>query len=236
MPKRCVAYGCGSINRDGISLFSIPKDDKLRKLWTQQVQRARDKWSGPTACSFLCSNHFSPDCFEPDSKLAASFNLKKVQRLKPGAVPSIFKRAQWDVTEKEESAAKRRCKRYKKRQRKKVYIIIGFDLLTHKTIKQLLNRCSEQKSAVNDQHINNEDNTAEVMQEQLQVKNINCLQLYDASPGNEKSSDEHSIHEKQRDEYSSDDDYLPIRTIRRLKKAKGLFTSIIKHNFCIASH
>uniref|UniRef100_A0A1X7UP36 THAP-type domain-containing protein n=1 Tax=Amphimedon queenslandica TaxID=400682 RepID=A0A1X7UP36_AMPQE len=88
MPKRCVAYGCGSTNRDGISLFSFPKDDKLCKLWTQQVQRARDKWSRPTAYSFLCSNHFSPDCFEPDSKLAARFNLQKVQRLNPGAVPS----------------------------------------------------------------------------------------------------------------------------------------------------
>ena len=121
MPKRCVAYGCGSTNKDGISLFCFPKDDSLCKLWTQQVQRTRDKWSGPTAFSFLCSNHFTPDCFEPNSKLAASFNLKIAQRLKPGAVPSIFKRPQLDVTEKEDSEAKR-CKRYKKRQSRKVYI------------------------------------------------------------------------------------------------------------------
>ena len=55
MPKRCVAYGCGSTNRDGISLFCFPKDDSLCKLWTQQVQRTRDKWSGPTACSFCAA-------------------------------------------------------------------------------------------------------------------------------------------------------------------------------------
>uniref|UniRef100_A0A1X7V423 Uncharacterized protein n=1 Tax=Amphimedon queenslandica TaxID=400682 RepID=A0A1X7V423_AMPQE len=93
-----------------------------------------------------------------DSKLGASFNLKEVQRLKPGAVPSIFKRAQWDVTQKEESAAK---------------------------------RCHEQS----------------------------------------KSSDEHSIDEEPQDEYRNDDDYSPIRTKRklkrRLKKAKGIFTSKI---------
>ena len=38
-----------------------------------------------------------------------------------------------------------------------------FYLLTHKTIKQLLNNCPEQESVVNDQHIGNEDDTAEVM-------------------------------------------------------------------------
>ena len=93
MPKRCVAYGCGSINKAGFSLFCFPKDDSLCKLWTQ-VQRTRDKWSGLTAYSFRCSNHFTPDCFEPNSKLAASFKLKIAQRLKQGAVPSIFKRPQ----------------------------------------------------------------------------------------------------------------------------------------------
>ena len=51
MPKRCVAYGCGSTNRDSTSL---QKMIVLCKLWTQ-VQRTRDKWSGPTAYSFCAA-------------------------------------------------------------------------------------------------------------------------------------------------------------------------------------
>ena len=92
MPKRCVAYGCGNTNKDGVSLFTFPRDVSLKKKWTDQVKRTRDKWSGPTQYSFLCSCYFTTDCFEPDSAIAASVGLKKLVRLKADAVPSIFKR------------------------------------------------------------------------------------------------------------------------------------------------
>ena len=37
MPKRCVAFGCSNTNKDGVSLFSFPKDPVLSKKCTEQV-------------------------------------------------------------------------------------------------------------------------------------------------------------------------------------------------------
>lgn len=91
MVKRCVAAGCSNTNADGVSLFKFPKDDKLRALWIKQVQRFRAEWTC-TAYSVLCSEHFSDECFEVESKFAAEFGMKKTRRLKPDAVPSIFTR------------------------------------------------------------------------------------------------------------------------------------------------
>ena len=42
--------------------------------------------------SVLCSEHFTPECFEIESLLAPSIGLEKRRKLKPDAVPSIFKR------------------------------------------------------------------------------------------------------------------------------------------------
>lgn len=91
MVKRCVAAGCSNTNADGVSLFKFPKDEKLRAQWIKQVQRFRAEWTC-TAYSVLCSEHFSEECFEPASKFAAEFGMKKPRRLKPDAIPSIFSR------------------------------------------------------------------------------------------------------------------------------------------------
>ena len=58
----------------------------------QEVQRTRDRWSGPSQHSVLCSSHFTADCFEPDSAIAATMGITKRQRLKPDAVPTLFER------------------------------------------------------------------------------------------------------------------------------------------------
>ena len=44
-----------------------------------------------TEHSFLCSDHFTEDCFEADSALASHFGMKKRRWLKPGAVPTIYR-------------------------------------------------------------------------------------------------------------------------------------------------
>ena len=55
-------------NKKGV-LFKFPVDSKLRRAWTLQVQRTRDKCKGPSEHSALCSEHFTEECFEPTSVL-----------------------------------------------------------------------------------------------------------------------------------------------------------------------
>ena len=65
---------------------------------------------------------------------SCQFQLKKVQRQKSGTVPSILMRPHLDVTEKEDSAAKRRCKRYNERQSREVTLDNSCWFLTHYNI------------------------------------------------------------------------------------------------------
>ena len=79
MPKRCVAYGCGYTNKDGMSLFTFPRDVSLKKKWTDQVKRTRET-SGLDLHSILscAAVIFTTDCFEPHSAIAASVGLKNL--------------------------------------------------------------------------------------------------------------------------------------------------------------
>lgn len=89
MVNKCVAAGCSNTPSDRITLFRFPRDPALRKEWTRQVQRTRADWK-PTENSSLCSEHFTADCFEIDSSIAASFGISKRKRLTAGAIPTIF--------------------------------------------------------------------------------------------------------------------------------------------------
>ena len=104
-----------------MSLFSFPKDPVLSKKWTEQVKRTRDKWLGPTKYSFLCSCHFTEDCFQPDVVVAASLGLSKRMKLKSDAIPTVFKRPVSEYQTKEASHLKKskstsRHDRYKKKR------------------------------------------------------------------------------------------------------------------------
>ena len=92
MVKYCVAAGCKSTSNDGISFFKFPSNPSLRQQWTRQVERTRDRWSGPSKHSVLCATHFTQDCFEPDSAIAATMGLNKRRRLRSNAVPTVFER------------------------------------------------------------------------------------------------------------------------------------------------
>ena len=89
MVKSCVAAGCTKTSNDGISFFKFPSNPVMRQRWTKEVQRTRDRWSGPSQRSVLC---FTADSFEPDSAIAPTMGITKRQRLKPDAVPTIFER------------------------------------------------------------------------------------------------------------------------------------------------
>lgn len=90
MPK-CVAYGCGKSYRDNVSMFRFPKDRGEFLKWEKQVQRTRHKWVAKPF-SFLCSEHFSKDCFEPRSTTVTKTMGSRGLKLKEGAIPTIFNR------------------------------------------------------------------------------------------------------------------------------------------------
>lgn len=106
MVNRCVAAGCSNTSSDRVSLFKFPSDAVLRRKWEKQVQRTRAQWKA-TEHSFLCSDHFTEDCFEVDSALASQFGMKKRRRLRPGAVPTIFHRSSAAQVRTDEAAEER---------------------------------------------------------------------------------------------------------------------------------
>ena len=122
MPNCSVAFGCNNTSKqEGISVFHFPKDEKLRKKWIEQVKRTRDKWSGPTAHSVVCSDHFSEDSFQDECKLSLSFGIRKGKwLLKSSAVPTIFKRKA--STNHNHEPALKRTFSFEKRERQRVGI------------------------------------------------------------------------------------------------------------------
>ncbi|KAM9463287.1 lethal(3)malignant brain tumor-like protein 2 [Clarias gariepinus] len=89
MPNHCVAFGCRKSYRDNVSMFRFPKDHGDFLKWEKQVQKTRHKWVAKTH-SFLCSEHFSKDCFEPRPTTVTKNMGSKGLKLKEGAIPTIF--------------------------------------------------------------------------------------------------------------------------------------------------
>lgn len=89
MPNKCVAYGCGKLSGQNVSMFRFPKDPVEFRKWEKQVQRTRKTWVAKTY-SHLCSEHFSRDCFDTKSFAIAKTMGFKGLRLKEGAVPTVF--------------------------------------------------------------------------------------------------------------------------------------------------
>jgi len=95
MPNVCIAACCSNVSSTsstkGVKVYTFPKDPELRKQWTEQVQRTRASWSGPTKYSCLCSEHFTDDCFDPSHRIRESLGFGTMQRnLTKDAVPTIF--------------------------------------------------------------------------------------------------------------------------------------------------
>lgn len=62
MPSQPVAAGFPQFPSDTVVLFKLPKDLKLFKQWSKEVQRTQVYWS-LTQLLVLCSNHFPEDFF-----------------------------------------------------------------------------------------------------------------------------------------------------------------------------
>ena len=94
MGKRCIAIaaGCSNTNADGVSLYTFPKQQKLRTEWKKQVQRTRAGWSGPPKYSVICSCHFTEDSFEQPTALTSKMSYNFKTTFKETVVPKVFKR------------------------------------------------------------------------------------------------------------------------------------------------
>ena len=66
-----------------ISYHRLPTGS-LKNIWLRNVRRENPRKSGN---SFVCSEHFTPDSFEPAIEICG---FKKARTLKPSAVPTLF--------------------------------------------------------------------------------------------------------------------------------------------------
>ena len=98
MPTCCVV-GCPLTLGPGESDLSYHKfplrqrEPERYAAWLKQTQITRQGWTGPRSKrTFLCSRHFTPDCFEERPLLMTQLGFKPHNKhvLKKGSVPSLF--------------------------------------------------------------------------------------------------------------------------------------------------
>lgn len=70
-----------------ISYHRIPNDKGLQKAWLARIRRDN---LPPLQNCYVCSEHFTDDCFETDLKAQLMPELKVKRRLKRDAIPSVF--------------------------------------------------------------------------------------------------------------------------------------------------
>jgi hypothetical protein len=108
--KRCAVAVCPS--PADVSYHRFPKDQKLRKVWTQCCKRD-DPFNEDK--SFICGNHFLLEDFERDLKNELlNKPLRKV--LKSGAIPSTNLKPE----KRERSASSDRAQRTAKKVHKEI--------------------------------------------------------------------------------------------------------------------
>nr|XP_042912961.1 THAP domain-containing protein 1-like [Parasteatoda tepidariorum] len=93
MPHNCCAYGCTNNSakpeciEKGISSHRFPLEDKvIMRAWVVALKRQHFE---PTVHSKLCSEHFTPDCFDYQNLWNSPQTKRK--KIKKDAVPSLFK-------------------------------------------------------------------------------------------------------------------------------------------------
>ena len=69
----------------GINYHRLP-NGSLKSVWLRNIRRENPP---PPAQSFVCSAHFTDDCFQPGVAIIPGF--KKFKTLMSSAIPTIFK-------------------------------------------------------------------------------------------------------------------------------------------------
>ncbi|XP_046863134.1 peroxynitrite isomerase THAP4-like [Xenia sp. Carnegie-2017] len=84
----CMVPNCtnGSRKTKGsdVSYHRLPNDPTMQKIWLARVRR--DNIPKPNSC-YVCSDHFTPDCFSTSLKEIFGMKSKKIE---PSSVPSTF--------------------------------------------------------------------------------------------------------------------------------------------------
>ncbi|XP_008180890.1 uncharacterized protein LOC103308727 [Acyrthosiphon pisum] len=83
---RCSVKNCFNRHSKNLTLFGYPKDFTLRKNWIEKCGTKKDPAKIVKSSTKVCSTHFEPECFT---------NTTLKNRLKPGAVPSLFFNSDW---------------------------------------------------------------------------------------------------------------------------------------------
>jgi transposase len=115
-----VAANCSNTNKEGVSLHKFPTDETRKKLWKKQVQRPRANCSGHSTTSVICSEHFTDGSFDESSGLQMAKGFTKRRKLKPDAVPTIFKSHENPMPPLKPREA------FLKRKRQEVFFVIKF--------------------------------------------------------------------------------------------------------------
>ena len=95
-PRRCVVQDCDRVadKQLGISVHTSPGTGTERAMWKRFVSQHRKHFK-PDGTFGICSLHFTDDCF------TRSVHIKRTERrLKPGSVPSIWKKGSVSLSER----------------------------------------------------------------------------------------------------------------------------------------
>ena len=82
----CTNYSAKTSKTADISYHKFPSDKQRRKTWLERIRRSN---MPPMQYSYVCSDHFLPNCFEVNIRLQIT-GQKCKRRLKEDAVPSEF--------------------------------------------------------------------------------------------------------------------------------------------------
>jgi len=109
----CMGYDCSNDSRftTGVTYHRLPKDKELCSQWLAKISR-----ENPTISknSVVCSDHFTPECFERNLK-AELLGTKPKATLKSNAIPTIFSHI--PIKKPRLSSEKRQLEREKKEVR-----------------------------------------------------------------------------------------------------------------------
>ena len=83
-----------------VSFHKFPKKEANEKRyaeWVRQVKRTRAEWNGPTSAhTYICSEHFTKECFETVTQLKEEVGYRNRRQLKSNTVPTLFQRTDAD--------------------------------------------------------------------------------------------------------------------------------------------
>ena len=83
---RCTNYSAKTSGKN-ISFHRIPTDKALQKSWIAKLKREN---LPPLKNCYVCSEHFTEECFQSNLKAVLLDKEKIPRRLKRDAVPSVF--------------------------------------------------------------------------------------------------------------------------------------------------